>query len=185
MKDKLLNPKIKKYGNDILNSENFKKMKQYKQHGDVSVLSHSLRVAQRSLKFAEFMKKHNIPVDEQAVVRGALLHDYFLYDWHEKDLLHNWHGFRHASTALKNADEEYELTDMEREIIVKHMFPLNIKPPRCKEAWIVNLADTYCSTGETFLGRKPHDKRRKKIIVKARKQRERAERHGRILRRIN
>jgi uncharacterized protein len=185
MKDKLLNPKIKKYGNDILISENFKKMKDYKQHGDISVLSHSLRVAQRSLKFAAFMNRHNIIVDEQAVVRGALLHDYFLYDWHEKDLWHNWHGFRHASTALRNADKEYELTDMEREIILKHMFPLNIRPPRCKEAWIVNLADTYCSAGETFMGRKPHDKRRKKIISKARKQRERVDQNGRILRRFN
>lgn len=172
MSDKNLNPKIKQYGKEIIKSDNFHQMRNYKQHGDVSVLSHSLRVAERSLRFAKFMQKIGIEVDEKAIVRGALLHDYFLYDWHEKDLRHNWHGFRHAATALRNAEQEYELTEMEKEIIRKHMFPLNITPPTCKEAWIVNLADTYCSTGETLMGRKSHEERRGKIIKKSRKRKE-------------
>ena len=168
-----LNPKIKEYGKDILKSENFRKMKEFKQHGDVSVLSHSLRVAERSLKFTETMAKFHIYCDEEAVVRGALLHDYFLYDWHEKSAIHNLHGFRHAGTALKNADKEYDLTPKERDIIEKHMFPLNIKPPCCREAWIVNLADTYCSTGETLMGRRKHEERRERIKEKCRKKKER------------
>lgn len=168
-----LNPKIKEYGREILKSENFKKMAAYKQHGDVSVLSHSLRVAERSLKFTETMARFHIHFDEEAVVRGALLHDYFLYDWHEKAAWHNLHGFRHARIALKNADEDYELSERERDIIEKHMFPLNIKPPSCREAWIVNLADTYCSTGETLMGRRSHEERRERVRLKSRRSKER------------
>ncbi len=178
MKQKNLNPKIKEYGKDVLKSDSFRSMKEFKQHGDVSVLSHSLRVAERSLKFSNALQKLHIELDEKAIVRGALLHDYFLYDWHEKNVYHRLHGFTHARTALRNAEREYSLTPMEREIIVKHMFPLNIKPPTCKEAWIVNLADTYCSTGETLLGRKPHEVRRERIIRKSQKRRERMHKKG-------
>ncbi len=169
---KYLNPKIKEYGKEIIKSDNFKKMAEFKQHGDVSVLSHSLRVVERSLKFTEALSKLHIHFDEEAVVRGALLHDYFLYDWHEKSALHNLHGFRHAETALKNADKEYNLTPVEKDIIAKHMFPLNVKPPRCRESWLVSLADKYCSTGETLMGRKKHEQRRERIKEKCRRQKE-------------
>ena len=30
-------------------------------------------------------------------------------------------------------------------IILRHMFPLNIIPPKYKEAWLVNLADKIAS----------------------------------------
>ena len=32
------------------------------------------------------------------------------------------------------------------------MFPLVPIPPRCKEAWIVCVADKYCALGETVSG---------------------------------
>lgn len=151
--------KIKKYGRDVLKSENFLKSAEFMQHGTISVKEHSVRVAGASLRAAEFFEKFNIKCDEQALVRGALLHDYFLYDWHEKDLWHNWHGFRHAKTALKNAETEYDLTPIEKDIIEKHMFPLNFKPPVCREAWIVNIADTYCSFQETVFTRNGNSKK--------------------------
>ena len=30
-------------------------------------------------------------------------------------------------------------------IILRHMFPLNITPPKCKESWIVSIMDKKCS----------------------------------------
>ena len=41
-----------------------------------------------------------------------------------------------------------------REIIRKHMWPLTIIPPTCREAWIVNSADTFISLMETIASRK-------------------------------
>ena len=85
-------------------------------------------------------------------MRGALLHDYFLYDWHNKEQSPGLHGFKHPYIALKNAEEDYDLNDIEKNIILRHMFPLVPIPPRCKEAWIVCVADKYCALGETVSG---------------------------------
>lgn len=40
--------------------------------------------------------------------------------------------------------------DIERNIISRHMFPLTVVPPMCREAWLVCLADKYCAVKETF-----------------------------------
>ena len=104
-------------------------------------------MAGASLKLAEFF---HLKVNEKALIRGALLHDYFLYDWHIKGKGHHFHGFTHPATALRNAEKEYNLGDIERNIISRHMFPLTIVPPMCREAWLVCLADKYCAVKETF-----------------------------------
>ena len=80
------------------------------------------------------------------------MHDYFLYDWHDKTRKNyqRLHGFYHPGIALKNASMEYPLTLREKDIIKKHMWPLTVVPPLCREAWIVTTADKYCSLLETL-----------------------------------
>jgi uncharacterized protein len=76
------------------------------------------------------------------LIRGALLHDYYLYDWHKKHKGHRLHGFRHPSWALHNALMVYDLSKKERNIIRSHMFPLTfLHWPHSKEAWIVSKMD--------------------------------------------
>ena len=93
-----------------------------------------------------------ISCSEKDLIRGALLHDYFLYDWHDKNRANyqKLHGFYHPGIALRNAEKEYRLSPREKDIIKKHMWPLTIVPPRCREAWIVTTADKYCSLLETL-----------------------------------
>ena len=55
----------------------------------------------------------------RSLVRGALLHDYFLYDWHIPDESHKWHGVTHAGDALKNARRDFELNEIEQDMISK------------------------------------------------------------------
>lgn len=140
---------IKKYGGDILASDNFRRTKSHIQHGTMPVHSHSISVAKHSLAIS---RKLRIRCHQRELVRGALLHDYFLYDWHKKDEVHphRLHGFFHPGAALRNASAEYQLSDLEKDIIKKHMWPLTLIPPRCREAWIVTIADKYCSLLETF-----------------------------------
>lgn len=125
------------------------------QHGDVSVYAHVTSVALQSCRIADTLARHGVSVDRSSLVRGALLHDYFLYDWHVPDPSHRLHGFTHPYTALRNAEHDFALTSRERNIIVHHMFPLTPFPPTCREAWIVCLADKACALRETLAPRVP------------------------------
>ena len=125
--------------------------REFIQHGDVTVYTHVTSVARASLSFAERLDRVGVSVDRASLLRGALLHDYFLYDWHDPDPSHRLHGFRHPFFALARA----ELTPRERNIIARHMFPLVPVPPTCREAWIVCLADKWCALCETVAGRLP------------------------------
>lgn len=122
--------------------------RRYYQHGVTTIFQHSINVACVSCKIAE---KYHLDVDYYALIRGALLHDYFLYDWHVKDRSHRFHGFTHPRRALENADKEFQLTETERNMIYCHMFPLTPIPPSTKEAWIVCIADKICALSETMM----------------------------------
>ena len=122
---------------------------EFLQHGDTTVLLHCVAVAYFSLWL---IRRLHLRCNERSLVRGALLHDYFLYDWHDPDPSHRLHGFHHPARALKNAQHDMELTPLEQDIIVHHMFPLTPFPPRSREAMVVCLVDKGCGLYET-LGR--------------------------------
>lgn len=128
--------------NTLEKESRFSMEKNYQQHGTTTLFEHSVNVAYMSCLIAV---KLNMEVDYFSLLRGALLHDYFLYDWHEKDAGHRLHGFRHPQTALKNAREDFQLTEIEENIISRHMFPVTPIPPTTLEAWIVCCADKVCA----------------------------------------
>jgi len=134
---------VRREGKDILSSEGMRQAQSFVQHGSTSVYEHCVHVACMSLMIAARMR---CAVDARAMVRGALLHDYFLYDWHGPG--HGLHGFTHAKTAWRNARRDFRLGRIEQDVIRKHMFPLNIAPPLCRESLIVCLADKACAVGE-------------------------------------
>ena len=55
----------------------------------------------------------------------------------------------HPKAALRNACMHFTLTDKEKDIILKHMFPLTITPPSYKETVVIILVDKYCGLIET------------------------------------
>jgi len=138
---------IMKYGSDIINSPGMRLEKRFIQHGNVTCYDHSLSVTYMSIWIATKLK---IKVDMRSLIRGALLHDYFLYDWHIPDKSHRLHGFHHANTALKNAKRDFTINEIEENIILTHMFPLNLRIPKYRESVIVNLADKICALCEVF-----------------------------------
>ena len=52
--------------------------------------------------------------------------------------------------SRENARRVFELSEVERDIIRKHLFPLTPVPPRYREGWLVVLADKVCSVYEFF-----------------------------------
>ena len=138
---------LRVYARATLNTEKVQSMRGYLQHGDTTTLDHAIAVAYYSLMLD---RKWNLNCDKSSLVRGALLHDYFLYDWHQPHKEYGLHGFTHPFTALRNAVQDFNLNAVERNIIARHMFPLVPIPPRYRESMIVCLADKFCSLNETF-----------------------------------
>ena len=57
-------------------------------------------------------------------------------------------GCDHPRAAARNAAELTALSDKERNIILSHMWPLGGQLPRSREAWLVDLVDTFCAALE-------------------------------------
>ena len=150
------NPEFQKAVSTVLDSKNLQLTKTFTQHGNVSVFAHSMAVAAYSKMLAD---KLGIKYDSESLVRGAMLHDFFLYDWHEtSDIGDGLHGFAHPYTASKNAIKEFRLSPRELDIIRKHMWPLTLtKLPKYRESWLVCAVDKYCSILETFKLNKYND----------------------------
>lgn len=133
---------------EVTSAGRYEEMKKYYSHSDVTVYEHCLSVARRA--YVKGIRRRR-PVDIRALVRGALLHDYYLYDWHDKNKGFRWHGFKHHRFALSNAERDFDLTEKEKNIIYTHMFPLTFWCwPRSREAWIVTWADKRVALSETL-----------------------------------
>ena len=128
---------------DVLMSEGFQKLSEYPHHNECTRLDHCLHV---SYSVYLFFKKYapDYPYLKEAC-RGALLHDFFLYDWHTENpfpvpCMHAW---LHPKWAYNDAKKVFSLTPVEKDIITKHMFPVSINPPRTKASWMVVIFDKY------------------------------------------
>ncbi len=142
---------------DIIEHPEYQKLKNIKHH-DKDIYTHNLKVAWISYLTA---KKLNLHVKE--MVRGALLHDFFFYDWRIKGAKDTFlpHGFTHPFVSRKNAEKFFgHLTPIERDIIMKHMWPLTVVPPRYSESFLVSLIDKFVASKELVqdvLYTNPHD----------------------------
>lgn len=143
------NPEYMQCVYDIMQHPKFQKMEEFIQHGETTTLTHCLRVSYISYKISRSYR-----LDYRSTARAALLHDLFLYDWHShaRETGNYFHGFTHPRVALYNAEHYFNLNEKEKDIILKHMWPLTIVPPRYLEGYVVMYADKYCSLIET-LGR--------------------------------
>ncbi len=126
------------------------RMKSFIQHGRVTTYEHVISVARKSV---ELNHRFHFHADDKQLIRGALLHDYYLYDWHSHKG-EGLHGFTHPQTALEMAERDFHLTEREKNMIRSHMWPLTLfHIPKHREAWLLCLADKMVSTNETLYQR--------------------------------
>lgn len=126
---------------DIANHPTVLDLKNHQQHANRSRYYHCLSVS--FYTYAICKKMH---LDYVSAARGAMLHDLYFYDWHVDTV--KLHAFRHPRIALNNATEIFELNSREKDVIVKHMWPLTIFFPSYKESYIVTIVDKYCASKE-------------------------------------
>ena len=131
---------------DIYEHEEFLKLKEFFHHNS-SIYEHVQAVAYFSYRICKILK-----LDYRSAARGALLHDFFLYDWRNHDVpdlpRKTFHGIAHPAIALENAKKHFSINEIEEDIIKKHMWPLTLVPPKYKESFIVSFADKYLSSKE-------------------------------------
>lgn len=148
---------------DIYDTPEFQSMAGYIQHANINRLQHIMSVAYLSYLNAKERGK-----DYVSAARAAMLHDLFYYDWHVPgDGTHRLHGYRHPRFALNNAKKLFDLTELEEDIILRHMWPLTIKPPKYAESLIVCLCDKYCANQESIINLIPSARKKFNILSEA------------------
>lgn len=133
---------------DIISNDTVKQMKNYRQHCDTSCYKHCMQVA-----YFTYVVCKKLKLDYVSATRAAMLHDLFLYDWHEKhrdDEFTGLHAFAHPKIALRNANKIFLLNDKEKDIILKHMWPVTLSLPRYIESYVLTFFDKQCAMSETL-----------------------------------
>ena len=141
---------------DVRKDQNVQSMKGFIQHGDVSTYEHCVNVTRLSYRINRKLSLHS---DLKVLLVGAMLHDFYLYDWHNYDNgEHLLHGFTHPEAARANAEKYFNIDARTGKAISTHMWPFNpVKIPTSREGWIICIADKCVSLHETFFRR--HRKR--------------------------
>ena len=139
---------------DIVENDTVQQMRNFRQHYDTSCFEHCYKVALISYIIC---KKLNL--DYISAARAGMLHDLFLYDWriHEPGRK-RFHAFHHPRIALNNSLKIFSLNKKEQDIILKHMWPITVIPPKSMEAFIITFVDKYCALLESYVHYKQNRK---------------------------
>ena len=127
-------------------------LKQYPNHKISNLYDHSSRVAVCAY---DLSRRLHICINGKSLAKGAMLHDYYLYHARSnKEISARDHWLGHPRTAFANAEKVFYLTELEKNIILSHMWPLNFCHfPKSREAVLVSAADKICACGELILKR--------------------------------
>lgn len=125
---------------DIIQNEHFLEIMNVRHHG-ITRYNHSLRVSYYTFLITKKLKLNYIEA-----TRAALLHDFFT------DETDDMGGFKaltsHPKIALKNAKKYFDISKLQEDIILKHMFPITLEFPKYRESVIVDIVDDIASVYE-------------------------------------
>ena len=131
---------------DIVQNEKVQQMKNYRQHYETNCFNHCLIASYYCYKFC---KKHNL--DYISCSRAAMVHDLFLYDWRKRQNgRKGLHAFTHPRTAYENASNLFTLNKIEKDVILKHMWPVTPALPKFKESFVLTFVDKRCAINEAI-----------------------------------
>ena len=128
---------------DLLCDKSVLSLKDFRHHIATTRFQHSLNVSYYNFRLCKLMR-----LDARAAARAGLLHDFFLYNRKSHKRTERSHAEEHSKTALKNASERFPLSELERDMIVNHMWPMTPKIPRHRETFVITLVDKFCAVAE-------------------------------------
>ena len=132
---------------DIVKNETVLKMKNFRQHYDTNTYDHCFHVS-----YMNYVICKKLNFDYVSCARAGMLHDLFLYDWrHSSKDIGGFHAFKHPEISFNNSSKIFKLNEKEKDIILKHMWPLTItKFPKYKETFIITITDKIAALYEAF-----------------------------------
>lgn len=138
-----LDPEYEKTVASFLSHQDVRSMQGFRHH-DRTALTHSIAVSTTAYAIARRLR-----MDSRSVARGALLHDFFLYDRRAERTEH--HLKNHARIALQNANARFDLNPIEKDIILCHMWPIGRPFYSYRESLLVSLVDKAVSAREVAM----------------------------------
>lgn len=114
-------------------------------HHDSNRLNHSLKVSYYSYKLFK-----RLGFNYKSAAKAGILHDLFYKrttDYikiRDKIAIYN----NHPLISLENAKKITNLTELEEDMIISHMWPLSTRIPKCKESLLFGTVDACISTKE-------------------------------------
>lgn len=128
---------------EFYNVNKFRELKTIVHHGN-NRLNHINRVAKMS-----FFISKKLNLDFISCTRGAIMHDFFTIDdlsKNDNNAIQYWK--KHPNEALQNSSYYFEVNEVEKDIILSHMFPITKKVPAYPESKIVCISDKVVSIYE-------------------------------------
>ena len=115
-------------------------MKNYSHHG-ITRYDHSLRVA-----YNTYWITKKLHFKYKSATIAAFLHDFYLDEVEDESKHQRW--INHPYIAAYNAEKYFHINNLEKDIILKHMFPITISLPKYKESWLVDIVDDFMAISE-------------------------------------
>lgn len=129
--------------NDLIYREEVQRLKEHTHHFHTTRFHHSVAVSYIAYTWAK-----RLGLNAVSVARAGLLHDLFYYDWRTTKFKEGSHAYVHPRIACQNALKLTPLSEMEQDIIIKHMWLATIAFPKYKESYLVSIVDKYCALVE-------------------------------------
>lgn len=123
----------------------YRELKSMIHHG-TNRLEHINRVAKMSFYLSKYLR-----LDYVSCTRGAMMHDFFTNnDLDRNEIKYKKFLNKHPNIALDNSMKYFDVNDIEKDIILTHMFPVVKGKPNYKESKVVCLSDKVVSIYEFF-----------------------------------
>ena len=146
----------------FLHDERILLMKNISMHRGSNCYIHSFKVAKLAIKRALRHKRGNLHI----ILLGAILHDYYLYDWRDDKSKMRYHMRSHPYVAAENAARDFGIHAPIKKVIQSHMWPVNFTDfPKTKEARIISNADKTIYLKEIICSKRYKKKREQKYYA--------------------
>ena len=116
-----------------LEVEEYLKLKEMGHHG-ITRFEHSMRVAKYTYAITKALH-----LNYYEATFAAVLHDFFTTEVKKVNVYKK--VSQHPRIALNNSKKYFSLSPLEEDIILTHMFPCTLRPPKYLESWIVDAVD--------------------------------------------